>query len=153
MNEVAVVGDVVTKTKHIEYTTNCIISNFLGCHNLSPDKVAFFTNVVLNSSVINLGAKIKIIKTICNTLDINGQDYDIGDLHALLKYRNLFAHESDYMEDSEQWTSVMDLLESSGQYKTKTMETWYKKFLDYYAKVDKNITLLNERIAKLSEKK
>ena len=153
MNEVAVVGDVVTKTKHIEYTTNCIISNFLGCHNLSPDKVAFFTNVVLNSSVINLGAKIKIIKTICNTLDINGQDYDIGDLHALLKYRNLFAHESAYMEDSQQWTSVMDLLESSGQYKTKTMETWYKKFLDYYAKVDKNITLLNERIAKLSEKK
>jgi len=56
------VGEVVQKTKDIEYLMNLIIYTYLDAHTLKNHM--FLQNVLLNSSIMSFGSKIKVIKII-----------------------------------------------------------------------------------------
>ena len=121
------------------YYLNCILSNFI-----SPKETGFFENVILNNSVIQFGAKIKIIKTICNVLKIK---FDFANLHKLNNLRNLFAHESSYVEFSNKGMLVkMDELTTSGSYNETTFTSKYEEFLKLFKEENKSIIQLNEEL-------
>lgn len=145
MNYEEKIGDVIEKTKHIEYILNCIIGNFV-----SPKEVGFFDNIILNSSIIPIGVKVKIIKTICK---IHNEDYNLDNLHKLINLRNLFAHESSYVDSYDQGMLVkINELKNDGSYNEKEFEETYKRFLKIYLEVKKGIIKLNEKLTKIEGK-
>ena len=130
------IGNVIESMKGIEYFIDCIIIN-----HINPKNTDFFRHVILNSSIISIGAKIKLINTICMK---KGRNYDSDQLHQLISIRNLFAHEHSYVEDKDDLVK-MDQLKNDGKYVNHTFEDLYKKYFDLFNEVNRKlITLLNE---------
>jgi hypothetical protein len=81
------INDVVDGTAHIENLLDQIIINFT-----CPRKNArlFFWQIMLDSSILSLGAKIKVVMAISQECDCR---IDQNSLHSLMSYRNAFAHQ------------------------------------------------------------
>jgi hypothetical protein len=77
---------VINRTALIENLLNQAIERYC-----SPRKEAFslFWNVILDSSIMPMGSKIKVAMAIAQE---TGFDLKQGPLHKLLSYRNAFAH-------------------------------------------------------------
>ena len=139
MNYNEKIGDVVEKTKSVEYYLNCIIGNYI-----SPTRTGFFDNVILNGSIVDFGKKIKVIKTIC---EAEGIEFDFKNLHELMNIRNLFAHESTYVEfPNGEMLVKMDQLKNDGKYIESTFNDKYNEFVKLYTEEIKNIMKLNQDI-------
>ncbi len=122
------IGDVMEKTKSLEYYLNCIISNFI-----SPKETGFFDNVILNNGIVSIGDKLKVIKTICNARKVY---FNFDRLHQLINIRNLFAHESSYVEfDNGSMLVKIDELKSNGKY----IETTFNSKYDEFQKLDEEL--------------
>jgi len=80
------VSEVIDKTATIENVLNQIIEQYC-----SPRKEAFnfFWSVLLDSSIISLGAKIKVVMAISHDSEIK---LKLDSIHKLISYRNSFAH-------------------------------------------------------------
>ncbi|WP_343795125.1 hypothetical protein [Gaetbulibacter jejuensis] len=77
-------GWIIEKTNEIELKINLLITNYF-----SPKERSEFIQIMMNSSVINMGGKYKILKNIRSF-----NDSIIGDLQKLNAIRNYFAHVS-----------------------------------------------------------
>src|SRR3989338_9458744 len=101
MKESELIGEIIEKTKGIEYYFDCILHNFI----LPQKNVEFFRNVMLHTSITPMGSKLKIVKSICKNYSIN-PDFDIAKIHRILAIRNIFAHESTYVEHPENISKI-----------------------------------------------
>lgn len=142
MNIQEKIGEVIDKTKSIEYQLNCMIHNII----LPTKNVAFFQNVILNSSVIPLGAKLRIIKSLCINLKLK-QDFDIDKVHRIINIRNLFAHESSYVDTENGDIHYMDELKSDGKYISQTVEKYHKEFNELFEVQYNRIVKFNETLS------
>ncbi len=77
---------VIDRTSLIENILDQIISNYILPSEKTKD---FFWDVVLDSSIISLGSKLKLVKVIAFKLHIKLKQ---NDLHTVISYRNAFAH-------------------------------------------------------------
>ena len=86
MNEGNDLTYVVNKTALIENLLDQIIVNFT-----SPRKDAFFFfwQVILDSTILSLGAKVKTVMAISQECN---HKIDQNSLHRVISYRNAFAH-------------------------------------------------------------
>ena len=144
MNENDLTGEIINKTKHIEYLLNCIVSNYIA-----TKREGFFSNIILNSTVISLGQKIQIIEVI---LKLNDIPFNFNDARRLISLRNLFAHESAYADDPKGITELFIDSLKNGQYKTKRFEDLHSEFITLYPIVDDTITSLNQKLSSMSLK-
>jgi len=135
------VGEIIERFKLIEYLLNCMIIN-----HITPKDIAFFQNILLNSSIINTGAKVKIIKYICQS---KNKDYDFTNLHKLINIRNLFAHEDVCfgVGDNSNVFTVAEL-KSNGVYIEEKFEKKYTEFKSIYLDEFKKINKLSEELSK-----
>lgn len=83
------VAQIIDRTDLIENLMNQIIEKFI-----SPRKeiFPFFWNVFLDSSIISLGAKVKLISLISNEINHKIDHSSINKIHKVMKLRNAFAH-------------------------------------------------------------
>lgn len=82
------VVEVIDKTALIENIINQIIISFCRPRN---DIFDFMWNVLLDTSVMSLGAKIKVIFAISTRINFK---INQNTLHKIIEYRNAFAHHS-----------------------------------------------------------
>ncbi len=130
------IGNVVEDMKSIEYFLDCIILNRIMPS--SSGSWGFTQNIILNSSIIPIGTKLKIVKTICKE---QNNLFNFDKLHRLINIRNLFAHESSYVEE---WNMLvkMDELKSDGEYIESEFEGLYQEFLETYNQEYQKLTKL-----------
>jgi len=86
MSELNDVTHVINKTAHIENLLDQIIVNFTCPRN---DAFFFFWQVVMDSSIMSLGAKIKTVMAISQECNYK---LDQNSLHSVISYRNAFSH-------------------------------------------------------------
>ena len=79
---------VVNRTASIENILNQIIEAFCEPRK---DRFTFFWSVVLDSSIMSAGSKVKVASAIANELGIKIEQ---NALHIVLSMRNAFAHNS-----------------------------------------------------------
>ena len=80
------VAKVIDRTDLIENIIDQIIVKYVSPRN---EIYTFFRNVILNNSIISLGAKVKLVSLIAKDIEFN---LDKHPIHVILKYRNAFAH-------------------------------------------------------------
>ena len=84
---------------------------------------------------------------ICKNYSIN-PDFDIAKIHRILAIRNIFAHESTYVEHPEN-ISKIDELSGNGGYTQKTPEELYSEFNNLYEEQRSMIIKFSESISKI----
>ncbi len=130
------IGNVVEDMKSIEHFLDCIILNRIMPG--SPSSWGFTQNIILNSSIISIGTKLKIVKTICKE---QNNPFNFNKLHRLINIRNLFAHENTWVEDGDELVK-MDELKSDGKYIESEFEGLHKEFLETYNQEYQKLTKL-----------
>ena len=82
------VSKVIDRTALIENILNQVILNYSAPRK---DAFNFFWDVLLDSSIMPLGSKVKVAMAISQELNIKLKQ---DSLHKVLSYRNAFAHHS-----------------------------------------------------------
>ena len=80
--------EVIDGTAHIENLLNQVIEGYCGPRRARFD---FFWTVLLDSSIMPLGSKVRAVSAIAQDLKSR---FDPGPLHKVLPLRNAFAHNS-----------------------------------------------------------
>ena len=146
MNQNEMTGYVINYMKGIEYTLNCIIHNYL----LPQKNIEFFSNILLNSSVISTGAKVKAIEMICKKEAVK---YDFSKTRKLIDVRNVFAHESSFTYSSEGEYLIIDEFKNNGKYTTYKLNQLFEKFKEIHETENIKISKLNQEISKKATNK
>ena len=81
---------VINRTAVIENVLNQLIAEYCRPRK---EAFAFFWTVLLDSSIIPLGAKVKVAAAISQ--ESNDAKLDKDSLHKLISYRNAFAHHAE----------------------------------------------------------
>jgi hypothetical protein len=147
------VVQVINRTDVMENMMNQVIINFT-----SPidEKKSFFWDVLLDSSIMSLGAKVKVIMAISQELDVRIKS---GVFHKVLSLRNAFAHTrissnpvivvaKDPKDDKAHYN--LKIITQSGKIETMTRCEALNKFNENYAE-SKNY--LSEIISLIKNKK
>ncbi len=116
-------GKVLELTKDIEFQIDNIILDYL-----SPSKLGFTRDIILNSSIMPVGNKVKILKTICHELQIK---QDFQNLHKLINIRNIFAHGKPYFEDGDMIFKLPEI-KSDGKILENELDKLHKEFIDLF---------------------
>ncbi|CAM3611438.1 hypothetical protein [Zobellia roscoffensis] len=141
-NKAEVQGWVIERFIRIEERINNIILDFF-----KPDNKELFTSVVLNSSVLTIGAKIKILA------NIGVDNSTINKIRKLASIRNGFAHtlithqisikppsKSEPAKKVEtEVTSIVNVMNSSGKIITKNAHEYLSEYLELLQEVEKEI--------------
>ncbi len=141
------VSKVINRTALIENILDQVIANYI-----SPRQEAqtFFWSVLLDSSIMAIGAKVKVAMTISKELDIRLKN---DSLHKVMSYRNAFAHHSlnshptivvgKTPEESSGYYSLQ-VITNSGRIEKIQREDALKKFNEHYEIAKKSLlSLLN----------
>lgn len=140
---------VIDRTALIENVLNQIIEKYC-----KPRKEAFylFWSVILDSSIIQLGAKVKIAMAISQELDVK---LDQNALHQLISYRNAFAHHAinshptvvmgKIPEDNELYYSLQ-VIKQSGKIEKKRRGEAIEEFNKYFEQAKCSLLNLLEAI-------
>jgi hypothetical protein len=80
------VSQVIDRTALIENMLNQVIQSYVSPRK---DRFDFFSNVLLDSSTIPFGNKVKVVRAIARRLDLK---MDEKPIHKVMEYRNAFAH-------------------------------------------------------------
>ncbi len=120
--------------------------------------LTFFWEVLLDSSVLPLGTKIKVALAISQELDVK-LNQDI--LYKVASYRNAFAHHATGAHsvlavgktpEEDTTYNMLYILKASGKIQKLKREDAFKDFNKYYAEARKNlkeiIQLINEQVKK-----
>ena len=120
------------------------------------DAFIFFWEVLLDSSVLPLGSKVKVVLAISQELGVT-LNQDI--LYKVISYRNAFAHHATYAhpvivvaKTPEEATSynMLYILKASGKIQKMKREDAFEDFDKHYAKAHEKlvqiIQLINEQI-------
>ena len=138
---------IIDRTALIENLLNQVIEKYC-----SPRKEAlqFFWEVVLDSSIMRLGAKIKVAMAISQKLNVKLAK---NSLHELVSYRNAFAHHSldshpilvvGKTPDQDETRNMLHIIRSSGETDRKHRDTALREFMNAYEEGKKSLVdLLN----------
>jgi hypothetical protein len=133
-----VIGHVIDRTALIENMLNQVIYSYI---RPSQDAFQFFWDVLLDGSIITLGAKIKIANAISHQL--NSKKLKDGSLHDLVSYRNAFSHHATNAHptlivgrkpEGDELHYMLHILKPSGKTESKTRDQALVEF-------DKNFEL------------
>ena len=125
------VADIVDRTAHIENIINQVIEAF--CEPRA-EPYGFFWNVILDSSIMPLGSKVKVVSAIAHEVKFK---LSRDEIHNVLALRNAFAH---HPLNSHQVVvlaknpgenrvySQLQILKSSGKLERKTREHAHTEF-------------------------
>ncbi len=130
-------GNVVELMKDIEMALDNIILDYIN-----PNEIGFTRDVILNSSILSIGNKIKIIKTIFHELEVK---QDFQDLHKLMNIRNVFAHGKPYFED-EGMIFKLSEIKSDGKIQENELDKLYKEFIDLFNEQNQKLCKLQSKI-------
>ncbi len=78
--------EVIDRTAHIENLMNQVIERYCGPRQ---DRFDFFWTVLLDSSIMSLGGKVRAVSAIAQQLNFK---LNASQLHNVLSLRNAFAH-------------------------------------------------------------
>lgn len=135
MSETKDLVHVVNRTALIENILNQVIEGFCEPRR---DSVMFFWNVVLDSSVMPMGSKVKIAMAIAQELNLK---LDQNALHSVLSLRNAFAHHKTEShpvlvaggsEDEDKVYSQLQILSNSGKLTQRYREDALTDFNEAY---------------------
>lgn len=79
--------EVIDRTSHIENLMNQVIEGYCGPRK---DRFDFFWSILLDSSIMPLGGKVRAVSAIAQQLKFK---VDASQLHNILSLRNEFAHQ------------------------------------------------------------
>ena len=142
---------VFERTELIENLLNQIIYNYS-----SPREEArlFFWYILLDTAVIHLGAKIKVVKTIAKELQhYNSKKY--SSLNKVIEYRNAFAHHGlqshptsavSKTSDKDEQNFMLHILQGSGNLKKISREEALENFNKHFEIAKNQLVQLNESI-------
>jgi hypothetical protein len=131
MSEIKDLVHVVNRTALIENILNQVIEAFCEPRQ---EAFRFFWNVVLDSSVMPMGSKLKVAMAISQELNFN---LDQNALHSVLSLRNAFAHHKTESHqvlvvgktpDEDHVYSQLQILSSSGKLTQRYREDALKDF-------------------------
>ena len=143
------VSQVIDRTALIENILNQIVVNYTGPRK---DSFMFFWTVLLDSSVMPLGAKVKVVMSIAQELNFK---INPSGLHKLISLRNSFAHHSlnshpvVYVEKDRSKNEIhntLHVLSQSGKVQAKTRTEALAEFNELFKKCKVEVLELNERI-------
>jgi len=147
------VNEVINRTALIENLLNQVI---MGYSSPRKDAFLFFWEVLLDSSVLPLGSKVKAVLAISQELGVK-LNQDI--LHKVVSYRNAFAHHATDAhpvlavgKTPEEDTSynMLYILKASGKIQKIRREDAFEEFNKYYAeareKLVEIIQLINDQV-------
>lgn len=143
------VSQVIDRTALIENILNQIITN-----HSSPreDAKMFFWTVLLDSSVIALGSKVKVVMSIAKELNV---DISPTSLHKLISLRNSFAHHSlnshptIYLKKEtlqDEFHNTLHVLSQSGSVNKKTRSEALNEFNALFKTCKDCLLALNEKV-------
>jgi len=78
---------VIDKTNYIEHTLKSILTKYIAARN---DLTTFVNDILLHSSIVGLGQKIKLLHYIIDRE--RWPKIDVNHFHTVLNIRNAFAH-------------------------------------------------------------
>ncbi|MBA0882753.1 hypothetical protein [Flavobacterium undicola] len=145
-------GWTIDKLNEIEEAINQLIILYF-----KPEKEAEFRSIILNSSIINSGAKAKILN--------NLPEFDnklINNFQRIVSIRNAFAHSAmtnnavvkienvggEIKFEVESLTSHLEVMNSSGQLKTNSVKDLVE---EYSKRSDEIVDSLNQIIRKTAD--
>ena len=143
------VSQVIDRTDLVENLLNQVIHKYS-----SPRKEAFdfFWNILLDSSIIPLGSKIKLVMAISQELDIKLKH---DSLHKIVSFRNAFAHHSlnshqtifvGKNPDEDQHYYMLQIITQSGKTKRIRREEALREFNNHYEIAKESLVELLEKI-------
>ena len=143
------VSKVIERTALIENIIDQIIINYT---NPREEVYGFFMEILLDSSIMPLGSKVKVVMAISQQFETK---LDKNSLHEVLSYRNAFAHHSlnshptiiasDTPEKSDGYYSLQ-VIKSSGKTERTPREVAYQNFNKYYGKAKESLLALREKV-------
>ena len=134
---------VIDNTNTIEHIMKKILVNHVSA---PADRTEFMSNVLLHSSILNLGAKFKLLHHIVE--QEGWPKVDRNHFHTLLGVRNAFAHSDTIIQPSltlylsqdsppraevTSPDSMLVMISSSGKYETIDCKEALNKFTQSYA--------------------
>ncbi len=143
------VSQVINRTALIENILDQVIIKYV-----SPRQEAyeFCWNVLLDSSIMQLGSKLKVVMAISEQLNIKLKK---DTLHKVLSYRNAFAHHAlnshatlvvGKTPSEDRLDYMLHILSSSGKTERKSREDALEEFNQYYEVAKKELTTLLKKI-------
>lgn len=143
------VSQVLNRTDLIENILNQIIISYSA-----PRKEAynFFRDVLLDSSIVSLGSKLKVAKAISQQLNFKLKHVS---LHKVLSLRNAFAHHSldshptlfvGKTDEETEAHYMLHILNSSGKTEIKRREDALKEFNKHFVIAKKSLVELRNTI-------
>lgn len=134
--------EVVDRTAHIENLMNQVIEGYCGPRQ---DRFDFFWSILLDSSIMPLGGKVRAVSAIAQQLKF---EVNTSQLHNILSLRNAFAH---HATNSHPLIVVgrtpernsphyqLNIISSSGKITRKKREEALKEFRAAYKTAKKNL--------------
>jgi hypothetical protein len=142
---------VVDRTAHIENILNQVIEGF--CEP-KEEKSIFFWNVILDSSIMPMGSKVKVAMVIAQELTLK---LDQNSIHTVMSLRNAFAHHKTEShpvlvvgrtEDEDKMHFQLQILSNSGKLTSKSREEARLEFDAAYNTAKKSLVEILEAINK-----
>ena len=146
---------IINRTALIENLLNQVIEKYC-CPR--KEVFQFFWNVVLDSSIMPLGAKVKVAMAISQEINVK---LDQNSLHKLISYRNAFAHHSveahptlcvSKNPEEDELHYMLHIINHSGKTQRKRRDIALREFNENYEVAKKSlVNLLNAVNAKTQE--
>jgi hypothetical protein len=143
------VSQVIDRTALIENMLNQVIH---GYASPQKEKFEFFWNVLLDSSIIPLGSKVKVAMAIAQQLNVK---MDQKPLHRVMAFRNAFAHHALDSHPNlavgkapvdDQLNFMLHIIESSGKTERKGRKQALVEFNESYEAAKNALTELLDAI-------
>lgn len=143
--------DVIDRTAHIENLLNQVITNYCAPRRKAWE---FMWSVVLDTSVMSLGAKVKVVMAVAHEVHFKLKK---DPLHRIIALRNAFAHHSTNAHPvfvvgrtPEQNTSYLQflVLESSGKIQRVKRHEAFEQFNEAYRAAKQSLVELRDLVRK-----
>jgi len=141
----AALGDVIDRTALIENILNQVIEAYLVPRTAARQ---FLWDILLDSSVLPLGSKVKVAMAISQDLNVG---LDQASLHSVVSLRNAFAHHATNAHpvfkvgkapDEDQLHYTLQVISNSGRVTRKRREEALSEFNSAYAKAKASLIAL-----------
>lgn len=141
--------DVIDRTAHIENLLNQIITDYCAPRRKAWE---FMWSIVLDTSVVSLGAKVKVVMAVANEV---GFRLKKDPLHRIIALRNAFAHHATNAHPvlvvgrtPEETTSHLQfwVLESSGKINRLERNEAFAEFNQAYSMAKKSLVELRNLV-------
>jgi hypothetical protein len=122
---------VIERTIAIESLIKAILVKYISPQK---DRLPFLKDIILNNSMLNLGAKIKAFLYLVETN--NWKKIDENHFHTILKIRNSFAHsDTSILVEPSEVSYLLDSIQTSGKFTKVKSKDALRDFTQSYVAV------------------